>query len=191
VKVFLDLDGVLVDFVGGALRVHNATHIPYHDIRWGLVEQIGISANQFWRGIDAAGEDFWANLVWTHDGREILKMVLDHFGVENVCILTAPSNHHSAAAGKVRWINEHVPELKRQYVLSAAKHFLAGPDKLLIDDHDGNVDKFRAAGGEALLLPRPWNRRRQTCFGNGSLVSLGQELKQYPKSGEKQCPTMT
>ena len=37
------------------------------------------------------------------------------------------------------------------------KHFCARPDALLIDDSDHNVEAFLAHGGQAILVPRPWN----------------------------------
>ena len=74
-KCFLDLDGVLVDFIGGAnklldredpwLRVENLG-------KWGGEEMYGLTPREFW---DPMGEDFWANLEWTKEGTDILDLV--------------------------------------------------------------------------------------------------------------------
>jgi len=37
------------------------------------------------------------------------------------------------------------------------KDMLARPDVLLIDDHSDNVDKFKAAGGQAIKVSSYWN----------------------------------
>ena len=47
------------------------------------------------------------------------------------------------------------------------KHLLAAPCKLLVDDFDGNVDGWVAAGGAAVIAPRPWNRFRPATGADG------------------------
>ena len=42
-------------------------------------------------------------------------------------------------------------------IFTGAKKFIAGPGRWLIDDKDANVEAFRAAGGQAITVPRPWN----------------------------------
>jgi hypothetical protein len=39
------------------------------------------------------------------------------------------------------------------------KHLLAGPGRLLIDDHPGNCHDWNESGGVSILFPRPWNTR--------------------------------
>ncbi len=41
--------------------------------------------------------------------------------------------------------------------MGADKSLLAGPYRILVDDHDENVRMFRALGGQAVLWPQPWN----------------------------------
>lgn len=63
--VFFDLDGVLSDFVRGALDHHGRGDFPYEEVRWGIEEQLGIDPKQFWEEL---GHAFWANLSVYPDG---------------------------------------------------------------------------------------------------------------------------
>jgi hypothetical protein len=42
-------------------------------------------------------------------------------------------------------------------MFGSAKHLMAKPDVLLIDDLQKNVDKFIDAGGQAVCVPSNWN----------------------------------
>jgi len=75
VKIFLDLDGVLVDFVGGVHRAFGKEY-SYNSapIKWNFFEDWAPKVN--FRDFDlACTVDFWANLDWMHDGREILREI--------------------------------------------------------------------------------------------------------------------
>lgn len=158
-KCLLDLDGVLVDFVGGICRAHGQPNI-YADGKnrglYGMEEIMGLSATKFW---EPANEEFWASLDWMPDGREILAAAEEAFGANNVCLLTSPSLNVGATAGKVRWIYEHVPDYKRRFLIGAAKEFCAHDDAVLIDDYEVNIKKFAEHGGDVILVGRPWNSR--------------------------------
>ena len=43
-------------------------------------------------------------------------------------------------------------------MLAGSKAQLARPDTLLIDDKDENIAEFVAAGGQGILVNRPWNK---------------------------------
>lgn len=76
-------------------------------------------------------------------------------------ILTSPSLAPSCLEGKVRWLYEHFPKEKGRhfsdFLIGNQKHLLAWPGRVLIDDAEANVEKFRSAGGEAILFPQVWN----------------------------------
>jgi beta-phosphoglucomutase-like phosphatase (HAD superfamily) len=57
----------------------------------------------------------------------------------------------------VDWINHRLQDYRRQYFVGCQKFRLAKRGVILIDDAEHNVDAFRAAGGEAVMVPRPWN----------------------------------
>lgn len=79
-------------------------------------------------------------------------------GRDNICLLTGPTKDPDCLAGKLEWIHDVMPSwLHRQYLIGPRKQFCAHPEALLIDDSDDNVNTFRAWGGNAILVPRPWN----------------------------------
>lgn len=155
---FLDLDGVLVDFVSGALALHGKTLDPA-EVRWDFMAQIGfagVDAPRFWEPL---GRAFWAGLGWTHEGRALLSEIERLFG-ENVAILTSPCETDGCIDGKRDWIKRHLPAYRRRLIVGSPKELLAAPGKILVDDHDGNEQAFAAKDGATILVPRPWNWRR-------------------------------
>jgi 5'(3')-deoxyribonucleotidase len=154
-KICLDMDGVLVDFVGGA-----ATLIGYDPSvvnTWDYYPLIGKTENEFWRAIDAAGSDFWATLPiypWALDLYRECKAIAP------TIFLTSPSQCPSSMHGKLRWMQDNFGRQFRDYLVGPKKEFCATPDTILIDDSDANCKKFQAAGGRPILFPRPWNENR-------------------------------
>lgn len=155
------MDGVITDFMKGAHKFHGLdydyeTNFPYPMNDWYFVKHTGMTNNEFWSDLDEA---FWAGLDWTPDGKEILEMTLNTFGIQNMAILTAPVLNAGCSAGKMTWVKNNIPALKRRVIVTNAKEMCAHPDALLIDDADKNVDLWRANGGVAILVPRKWNSR--------------------------------
>ena len=159
-KILLDLDGVIVDFVEGACQAHHRRMYdePLKEEEAGgyHIEKLwGISRNAFWKPM--AEPEFWRKLDWMPDGREILEIVERAVGPENVCLLTSPSVGSGPVVGKLDWIEKNMPAYEWRYLIGPVKDFCAGPDAILVDDSDGNVGSFAEAGGGTVLVPRPWN----------------------------------
>lgn len=164
-KVFLDMDGVLCDFTGAALKLHGKS-IPPSEVRWNFHRQVGLTDAEFWAPL---GPDFWASLPWTAEGKALLRRVEQHFGAENVALLTSPCATPGCIDGKCAWVRREMPDYLDRLIVTPAKHFLASlGDSLLIDDRDENLGAFVMAGGVALTIPRPWNRERQYCNDDGT-----------------------
>lgn len=159
---YLDMDGVLVDFVNGALREHGY-HLPEGTVKWDFNHQLKIPDPEFWGPF---GRSFWSNLGWMPEGRELLTELEIMFGQDHIVILSSPCGTPGCAEGKLDWIKQHLPKYKRQYLLGPAKHLCASPSHILIDDYDHNVDKFRTYGGFAALVPRSWNTAEQFTYQN-------------------------
>lgn len=160
---FVDLDGVLVDFVGGAMDCHGKS-IPRSEVRWDLPAQFGLSPEAFWAPM---GDLFWRSLDWTEEGKSLLAGLERIFQPENIAILTSPCLTPGGVEGKVQWVRQHLPGYSRRFFVGGDKRLLAGITKILIDDHEKNVDDFVTAIGNGVLVPRPWNRRRAETDGEG------------------------
>lgn len=158
-KVFIDVDGVLANFLGG---VHKALGVPYSYVqypydkaKWHMLTDIP-GVDKFTKVDDLCNKQFWSNLAWMHDGEDILDAIQKKF-IETY-LLTTPMPNPGSGTGKLWWIKQQVPKLYKKTILSyAPKSLLAGPDTLLIDDNDENIAEFVAAGGHGILVPRPWN----------------------------------
>lgn len=149
------MDGVIADFVGGSLRVIGKT-IPFSDIRWDYYGQIGMTEKEFWTEINKHGPEFWSGLEsfdWTKD---LVSLVSE----KPWSILSTPSDHPQCQSGKIQWLQDKFGADFRNYVFTKNKQLLAKPGTVLIDDNDGNCARFKAAGGEAILFPQPWNENR-------------------------------
>lgn len=158
-QIFLDMDGVLTDFVGGISRAHNRPN-PYEQGQ-GLgifqIEQVwGITPSEGWAPTNSY--EFWYNLEYTPEADMIVALATEKVGAKNVAILTAPSQFEGCVNAKRASITRRYPFLAKRMIFTAAKEFVAAPGKLLIDDKDSNIDKWREQGGVGILVPRLWNR---------------------------------
>ena len=150
-KVFCDMDGVLVNFNKAACALVNH---PYPPSNWDWIDEIPGNRQKI---DDQCTADFWRNLEWRYDGKAILSILTKKFN--DIYLLTCPMLNAGSGTGKMQWVNKHIPSLYNKLIITrASKSLFANPDTLLIDDKDENVDNFRAAGGQAILINRPWNK---------------------------------
>lgn len=171
-KVFIDLDDTLNSMTIPALRSIGCRFKSDTDYAmfpipgsYDIVAAANSMANNtglwkmapvtFWESLD---RKFWANLPPSPQFVQIIDFSTSLVGYDNVCILTAPTLDPLCSAGKVDWIQEHIPDrMQRQFLIGPRKRFCASPDSLLIDDCDANISEFRDCGGRAITVPRPWN----------------------------------
>jgi hypothetical protein len=167
--ILLDMDGVICDFVHGACA-HHGCPVPSTFIEGSLNRTLGLRMSDFWKGIDSK---FWSGLRMTSDGQHIIGLV-QKFGIEYtalygeevvwIIVTHVPSNAGAAlrndpscAAGKFLWMKMHLPDYYNKLFICCEKKLLASYNTLLIDDSDKNCNDFIVQGGQAILVPRPWN----------------------------------
>jgi len=165
--LILDLDGVIIDFVRPAMALHSggiATEADYPpDCQWNIVratnrvrKQNGfgpVTPAHFWSSLDY---DFWMNLKMYPFAQAFVE-TLGGFG--DIHIATAPILSSECVAAKFDWINMYLPAYSRKHSIGADKSVMANSNSVLIDDRDKNCKDFIEAGGHAILVPRPWNKR--------------------------------
>lgn len=170
-RIFLDLDDVLnyftmyaLQFVGclvekdefsaynpdwdfNIVRAANELH-PYPT-------SVFHTETSFWESFP---QSFWANVPKSRGCDWFVNKCEELVGRENVYVLTCPTRDPQSLDGKLEWIHNNLPKwIHRQYLIGPPKHLCANPHSILIDDSDKNVNAFREHGGQAFLVPRPWN----------------------------------
>jgi deoxypyrimidine-specific 5' nucleotidase type C protein (NT5C) len=141
--IFCDMDGVLVDFLGGAEAVlGHPFDTPYLD----KVEK------QNRRKLVMSHSGFWANLKPLSD----YKLLWNFINPYDAEILTAVASwDEHCGPGKLQWLDKHlrVPHTRVHVVRREQKQLFAKSgirQNILIDDHPKNVQEFSAAGGIAI-----------------------------------------
>lgn len=140
-KLFVDLDGCLTDF-------DQAVADLGEEYTAGLADDAPEDVKQkMYDAIEKAGEDFWAKMKWTEDGKELWALVKKL----NPTILSSPGKFQSAPAGKILWIQKNIPGTS--LFLSDTKSEYIDPYDLsiLIDDNRDNIGGWEQGGGEAIL----------------------------------------
>ncbi len=163
---YLDMDGVLVDFVSGALRAHGRAIYP-KKVRYEFPVDLGFKSPHdpaFWNPL---GREFWSSLDWTGEGKELLAGLELIFGERIVLVTSPPLLPLGAVDGKEQWVQRNLPAYMDRLVITRAKYLMAGPAKLLVDDNNDNIVQHYAGGGRVVMVPRPWNARRHQTDDEG------------------------
>lgn len=179
--IYLDLDGVLCNFVDASLLEHGQDHLiqPGYPNTWSYYADWEITEDQFWEPIDKAGELFWVNLdpyPWLD---EVLTAV--ELADPNFRICTAPSRHPTSLSGKWHWIQKYIGIGVDRVHMTTMKRDLSREGRLLIDDADHNYAAWQEHGGVCCLFPQPWNTNRKKDRNK----QLRQYLDHYTKEKEK------
>jgi len=157
VIVFLDMDGVLVDFVGAVASLFGCPRSEVESSGDRAYEAAGVTKQEFWGVIDAAGPEWWEFIEpypWT--GRLI--EACSRAGQVYVAS-SPPKKCFGAGSGKMAWLSRFAPQVykDRKFFLGTDKYLLAAPGRVLVDDDPEKCAAFAAAGGQTALFPQPWN----------------------------------
>ena len=171
-NILLDMDGVLVDFVGGCIEAHGSVEkasdqVAYNFWRdwksaWSRKFEWGdesMTDFEFWSA--CSGGDFWRSLKpysWTVEFYSELRKIAP------VKIVTSPRYEDPECfAGKLHWLKAHLGIEPSDVVFASKKWLLNGNGNILIDDHDDQFDNFISHGGDAIIFPQPWNHGFQSA----------------------------
>lgn len=157
-RIFVDLDGVLVDWAGATLQLGGLNpNDPELQAKLlatnGDVDALLGGSDRVHQLIDRQGARFWEHLSMFPWARPLMDALLKDFSGEmgHVAFLTKPGRFLGAYEGKRRWQHNNFPDVP--LILCADKFLCASPTSLLIDDVDYQVDPFRHYGGDAILWP--------------------------------------
>lgn len=137
-RIFLDMDGVLVDF-----------DQQFKDLTGMMPREFEskYSTEEFWEKIDKAGVGFWRGMKWMPGGEALYNRAAqhDHF------LLSSPSRSEVSKIGKRLWRRDKTPNTKLYLARSYNKRKFAAPNHILIDDRADNIQQWKDAGGIGIL----------------------------------------
>ncbi len=156
-KIFIDLDGVLVDWASAMMRLAGldpACPIVREKFLQadGKIDNFVGGAVKVYELIDAAGIHFWTSLrlfPWARPLVTALEHAAGHRA--HIAFLTSPGRFPHAYEGKRAWLAENFPAYRM--ILCKDKYLVASNDAILIDDADYQVKPFIHHGGQAYLWP--------------------------------------
>ncbi|MCK5604169.1 hypothetical protein KAR91_19940 [Candidatus Pacearchaeota archaeon] len=194
--VYLDCDGVYSDFMAGTMRALGKSYggtmkWPYGRDGYNFFRLAGSSREEV---NELCTIDFFANLPWMEDGRELLAEAMSRFRPDEVMLLTKPMPNSASYTGKAQWVVREIPELvKRLVPTPVSKHeFAFDFNCLLIDDCQDNIEEFTRAGGAGILVPRPWNENDGIFYNGGAVLYVADcmdkwiELVNHPAKNRKE-----
>jgi len=160
--IICDVDGVLADSITKTVLTHmdgDRAATAYTMSAWPagvypMHEVLEITADELWRPIDTA-ESWWLTVEpypWTYPLVAALRDLATKLTIASVP--RAGSERH-----KREWMRIRAAQADHYVLCTPNKACLAGPDCVLIDDSDREVESFIAAGGRAVLFPQRWNSR--------------------------------
>ena len=166
-RIFLDMDGVLADWTGSACRLLGRdpaeVYASWPEGCWDITAALGVSGNELWSAVNAAGFEFWASLEpypWASDLVELCERTAP------TTILTSPSRDPQSLAGKLAWLQAWLGEDFRDYLIGPDKLSCARRGAVLIDDRTSTVRAFGARGGAGVEFPALWNPRGRSGVGD-------------------------
>lgn len=150
-QLYIDMDGVLADFLGGVTEIYDKTTDNYPKGLYDVETFVDVSRARMWKDIDDRGEAFWSTLPPLQSGLNMW-LKLEHL---NPIVLTSPSISPACVAGKLQWLQNCFGSSFRDYIFCPAHHKqqLARDNAVLVDDSVKNCEEFVTAGGAAVVWP--------------------------------------
>lgn len=148
-KLYFDMDGVIVDFMGG---VEELCGIPAKDQSFASVHQ----DDAMWEKIKEV-EHFYYKLKPIPGMVEFVKNTFEKYGDDCQILTGIPKPRRGvlhADEDKRRWIAEYIsPTIKVNVCFKEEKkNFVDGPGCVLVDDLQANIDDWKTAGGIGILF---------------------------------------
>lgn len=159
-RVLLDCDEVLGDFVGAYLRVvdeHAGKRFVAADVTdWNLAKCIKLHPDvQELVNNDIRSEGFCSSIQVIPGAIEGVRRLRE---VSEVIVVTAPMEGSRSWVGeRTEWLGHHFGLKSRDIIYTSQKQLIKG--HVLIDDAPGNLKGF---AGTAMLWDRPHNREEQS-----------------------------
>lgn len=165
-RILLDQDEVITDFVGGACKVWGVPKEKLLELceptnwqmKYPLSKLLGrispMSDEEFWQPINDSPK-FWYELEPTPWAFQLIAAVEEI--TDDWYVVTSPSNCPNCIPGKKQWLHERFRGGFDRIIPTRFKHLFANRRTMLIDDREETVLKFRSEGGMGIVFPHQSN----------------------------------
>ena len=135
-KIFLDMDGVIVNFRGQCEK--------YECINGNKVN---------WETVHRGGPEFWEEMEWLPEGKELYQWILKLCKQEPYHMI-----EKDGKIGKLNWLKNNTKIDKHHIIitnLGKEKEYYADENSVLIDDFKKNCEAFAKGGGQFVKYETP------------------------------------
>jgi 5'(3')-deoxyribonucleotidase len=160
-RIFLDMDGTITNFIGHFLRWFEIEGYHHNDISYydHCFEIAPLTKSYYWDEMDDV--NFWFRIdpyPWFMGLIDIIRK----YDRDYTVLTSMHPNRGKAIKGKYLWLKKYLPLVieNGRYAFAINKQWFAHQDAVLIDDYEEHIDNFIWKGGKGILWPMPWNRRR-------------------------------
>jgi hypothetical protein len=136
--IYCDMDGVLCDFERRFEQFGGMSPNEYKTTK-------GIK--KFWELIDGIGEQFWSEMPWMRDGKQLWAYISKY----KPSLLSSPSYDSSSRYGKSLWAKENMPGTKLILAERKNKQNYSKKNRILIDDMPNTINEWNSRGGIGIL----------------------------------------
>lgn len=141
-KIFLDMDGVIVNFRG---QCEKYECINGNKVNWEVIHQ--------------AGPEFWEEIEWLPEGKELYQWILKLCEQENIDLFILTAVHFTdGKIGKLNWLKNNT-KIDRHHIIITntgnEKAYYADQNSVLIDDYRKNCEAFASGGGQFVKYETP------------------------------------
>lgn len=158
-EIFLDMDGVIVDYVVNLSKLFNVPLDVMYS-RWpagvySVHAALGVTDENTWKIIDGEPDEIWSTMPqyqWSRKLFDYCKAAGDTY------ILSAPRDCPGCFSGKAKWIYEFAGTDFDKIHLTKFKWHCARYDRILIDDKEQNIAEWEEHGGHGILFPNHGNK---------------------------------
>jgi len=186
-RIWIDVDGVLADFVGRLLQNYNAKngtdYNPNAVTNWQFSK---VLKGEDWKNY--MDPDFWTGLKPYPWAQKLVRLV-DSTNILYAFLTSLPNGTGLSVEGRRTWLNVHLDHNhERLYtpgqrlVEASKKELVVRAGDLVIEDSPDNARILRAIGADVLLLAQPWNEGSPGRMTSDEILTFLRWLKAHVQS---------
>lgn len=160
-RIYLDMDGVIVNLVKKWLKFYNKDfkdNLTPNDLKSFNTSDHVKCGEVIYRYL-ALPEFFKTDLEPYEGALETIQKLYEE-NLHEIYILTSPHEKSSTCwHDKKTWINEHLSFIdSKDIIYSHHKHLNCHPGDIILEDKPETLLKWKQQGGISVCMDRPWNQ---------------------------------